>query len=325
MTAEFNDFANDKSGLGAELRDARLARGLSLEDAQRATRIARRYLEALENEDFSVLPAPVFARGFLRSYAQFLGLDADTLLARFPGEPRPLAGLPDIHALGPRVALGPRRRARPRRTADADLYADDREFADDELTPIPTVDTRTPSVRLGPWLVAGFVLLVVLAGVVAVVTLGEDNPSAATTATTPPGVGERADTSITDTVAAAEQPTVRLETMPDLESRTLSDAIVVLRRAGLSFAIIEVFDPVAPAGVILDQVPAADAPLSSDSTVTVVVSRGPRSAAPSQDAAPTETATPETPSSEAAAPSDQPSLPVTEPQPQPPDAQPPEP
>ena len=315
MTAEFNDFADDKSGLGVELRDARLARGLSLEDAQRATRIARRYLEALESEDFSVLPAPVFARGFLRSYAQFLGLDADTLVARFPGEPRPADSLPDIHAVGPRVALGPRRRARPRRPADADLYADEREFADDDLTPIPTVDTRTPSVRLGPWLVAGFVLLVVLAGVVAVVTLGDDSTPAAGIGATPPGIGEGADTSTTDAVIAAEQPTIRLETMPDLEARTVSDAIVVLRRAGLSFAIIEVFDPVAPAGVIVDQVPAADAPLSSESTVTVVASRGPRSAGPPSEVTPAETATP----------TDQPSLPATALPPESPDAQAPEP
>ena len=58
---------HELTGIGVELRDARIARGVTLDDAQRATRISRRYLQALEDEDFEALPAPVFARGFLRS------------------------------------------------------------------------------------------------------------------------------------------------------------------------------------------------------------------------------------------------------------------
>jgi len=48
------------------------------------TRIPRKYLEALELENFGILPAPVYARGFLRSYAQFLSLNPDELLPFFP-------------------------------------------------------------------------------------------------------------------------------------------------------------------------------------------------------------------------------------------------
>jgi cytoskeletal protein RodZ len=87
------------SPLGETLRRARLSRGTTFEDAERVTRIPRKYLEALENENFGILPAPVFARGFLRSYAGYLGLDAGDLLPFFPvghvEEPR-LENLPEV-------------------------------------------------------------------------------------------------------------------------------------------------------------------------------------------------------------------------------------
>src|SRR2546425_243227 len=72
------------SPLGETLQRARLSRGITFEEAERVTRISRKYLEALELENFSILPAPVFARGFLRSYADYLGLDAADLLPFFP-------------------------------------------------------------------------------------------------------------------------------------------------------------------------------------------------------------------------------------------------
>jgi len=72
--------------LGSLLTRAREARGLTLEDAERDTRISRRYLQALEAEQFEVIPAPVYARGFLRSYAQYLGIDPQEALAMFPRE-----------------------------------------------------------------------------------------------------------------------------------------------------------------------------------------------------------------------------------------------
>jgi cytoskeletal protein RodZ len=75
--------------LGSLLTRAREARGLTLEDAERDTRISRRYLQALESEQFEVIPAPVYARGFLRSYSQYLGLDPSEALAMFPREDDP--------------------------------------------------------------------------------------------------------------------------------------------------------------------------------------------------------------------------------------------
>lgn len=72
------------SELGTLLVRAREARGLTLQDAERDTRISRRYLQALESEQFEAIPAPVYARGFLRSYSQYLGLDPQEMLDRFP-------------------------------------------------------------------------------------------------------------------------------------------------------------------------------------------------------------------------------------------------
>ncbi|HUF53401.1 MAG TPA: helix-turn-helix domain-containing protein [Dehalococcoidia bacterium] len=72
------------SPLGETLRKARLERSITFEDAERVTRIPRKYLEALELENFGILPAPVYARGFLRSYASYLGLDPGSLMPFFP-------------------------------------------------------------------------------------------------------------------------------------------------------------------------------------------------------------------------------------------------
>ena len=67
-----------------ELRAAREARGLSVSDAANATRIWGRYLSALEaNAPMEEFPAPAYARFFLRSYAEFLGIDPNTIVHEF--------------------------------------------------------------------------------------------------------------------------------------------------------------------------------------------------------------------------------------------------
>lgn len=70
--------------LGNTLSRTRRARGITLEDAERDTHVSKRYLLALENEDFSVFPAPVYARGFLRTYSRYLGLNPEELVRVFP-------------------------------------------------------------------------------------------------------------------------------------------------------------------------------------------------------------------------------------------------
>jgi cytoskeletal protein RodZ len=61
--------------IGNTLREARLRRNLDFRQLEQATKIRGRYLRALEEEDFDGLPAETYVRGFLRSYAEFLGLD----------------------------------------------------------------------------------------------------------------------------------------------------------------------------------------------------------------------------------------------------------
>jgi cytoskeletal protein RodZ len=72
--------------LGTWLRRTREARQMDLEDAERALRIRRRYLQALEMGDYEALPGPIQARGFLRNYARFLKLSVEDALARYDAE-----------------------------------------------------------------------------------------------------------------------------------------------------------------------------------------------------------------------------------------------
>ncbi|HHX77230.1 MAG TPA: helix-turn-helix domain-containing protein, partial [Firmicutes bacterium] len=67
--------------IGKMLREAREARGLSLREISETTKIQIRYLKALEENNFSVFPGEVYARGAIRNYAEAVGLDSAELLA----------------------------------------------------------------------------------------------------------------------------------------------------------------------------------------------------------------------------------------------------
>ncbi len=88
MKAE-DEFDNGMGGgqIGPILEKKRLEKGLSLKEVEQATKIRTRYLRGLEREDPTVLPDPVYARGFLKTYANFLGLDGERL-ARELGDRR---------------------------------------------------------------------------------------------------------------------------------------------------------------------------------------------------------------------------------------------
>ena len=66
--------------VGAQLKKARTARGLSIRDIAHTTRVPRASLEAIETGDREALPASVFVRGFVRAYALEVGLDPVSLL-----------------------------------------------------------------------------------------------------------------------------------------------------------------------------------------------------------------------------------------------------
>ena len=69
--------------IGASLREARLRQGLDFPEIETGTKIRGKYLQALEEERFEVLPGETYIKGFLRSYAEYLGLDGQLYVDEF--------------------------------------------------------------------------------------------------------------------------------------------------------------------------------------------------------------------------------------------------
>jgi len=69
--------------IGNTLREARVRRDISLQQAEEDTKIRVKYIQAMENEDFDVLPAGTYVKGFMRTYAEYLGLDYQTMLDEY--------------------------------------------------------------------------------------------------------------------------------------------------------------------------------------------------------------------------------------------------
>jgi cytoskeleton protein RodZ len=250
--------------LGRVLFQARVARGLTIEEAERDTRISKRYLEALEREDFSAFPAPFYARAFLRTYAQYLGLDANQLLAALP------------HA-----------RLEP------------------EVAPLPEISRpTTPGLSIN-WVVAGIVVLFLLAAGLLLYRSGSQGegggiipgrPTAAPTAgqaieAAPPPVEPTiepppAEASPEEGLPAESTPPEAPQgrpieptepgVVPDFDGATLDASLTVLNEKGMSYVVIEVDNRDVPQGLVFDQSPAPDTKLQDDESVTLVVSRAGR-------------------------------------------------
>ena len=75
--------ASELASFGEELRREREIRGISLKEISDATKISKRFLEALERNDHKTLPAPVFTRGFVREYARYVGLNVEEMVNRY--------------------------------------------------------------------------------------------------------------------------------------------------------------------------------------------------------------------------------------------------
>lgn len=72
--------------IGDKLRSARKAKGMSIEDVEKITKIQRRYLTAIENDDFDQLPGDFYVRAFIRQFADVVGLNGKDLLADYKSE-----------------------------------------------------------------------------------------------------------------------------------------------------------------------------------------------------------------------------------------------
>jgi cytoskeleton protein RodZ len=83
------------TGIGATLREARTRRKLDLSEVEAAIKIRARFLQAMENEEWDALPGGAYTRGFIRTYASYLGLDGERLADDYrrstapPGGERP--------------------------------------------------------------------------------------------------------------------------------------------------------------------------------------------------------------------------------------------
>ena len=104
--------------IGSSLREARLRQGVDLVEAEQATKIRSKYLRALEDERFELLPAQTYVKGFLRSYADFLGLDGQLYVDEYNS--RYVTGDDDT-PLRPRRTQ--RTQAQRRLEASVDLFA----------------------------------------------------------------------------------------------------------------------------------------------------------------------------------------------------------
>ena len=69
--------------IGNSLREARMRRGIEFAQAEQATKIRGKYLRALEEERFELLPSETYVKGFLRTYADYLGLDGQLYVDEF--------------------------------------------------------------------------------------------------------------------------------------------------------------------------------------------------------------------------------------------------
>jgi cytoskeleton protein RodZ len=97
--------------IGDQLRETRMRNRIDISEVEAATKIRAKYLRALENEEWDLLPGPTFVKTFLRTYADYLGLDARNLVEQYRARyERPSAQ--ELAPFGPGIGS---RRSRPRR------------------------------------------------------------------------------------------------------------------------------------------------------------------------------------------------------------------
>jgi cytoskeleton protein RodZ len=103
--------------IGERLREARMRQKIDIAEVEAATKIRAKYLRALENEEFSLLPGTTFVKTFMRTYAEYLGLDAQLLIEEYrvdyeprgEGDPQPMVSRPSRRQerRRPRPSRGP--------------------------------------------------------------------------------------------------------------------------------------------------------------------------------------------------------------------------
>src|SRR5437870_3876399 len=185
--------------LGKTLSQARVARGLTLDDCERDTRVSKRYLDALEREDWKIFPAPVYSRAFLRTYAQYLGQNPNDLMRMF--------------------------------------HAQTEEPP--EFKPLPEIRTTSPSGSMNWMLAGGVLLFLGVAGIFLYLSSRGGSTDASARASSTPTTVVEAQGGGPPPVLGKAPPVVRKGVVPDLSGVKVDEAIGALGQAGLSYLIVE--------------------------------------------------------------------------------------
>jgi cytoskeleton protein RodZ len=146
--------------IGATLREARMRERIDVSEIEAQTKIRAKYLRALENEEWGLLPGPTFVKSFLRTYAQALGLDGKALVEEYRlHHEKPSDGLPE-----PIVGGSSRTRSRGRGG--------------------PGRSGGDPGASRGYTIAVGTILTVIVVLIVLLVTRGSSNDKGSHTGTT---------------------------------------------------------------------------------------------------------------------------------------------
>ena len=239
------------------LAQARLARGLTLEDAERSTRISRKFLVALEEHNYSVFPAPIYARGFLRTYCRYLGVDPEPQLAELP------AGWTESHVTAAQLA---------------------------------PVSTRQPITINFAWIIAGALLAAVIglgiflsrdSGNLGTLeqqqaNQGEQQSGGVAAATDTGATGAEGQPTVQPTQAG--QATTAVEqraldpglpgVLPDFESVAIEDVTGFLAQQDIPYLQVDRASSSVPEGLVISQSPEAGSDTADIEQVTLTVSTG---------------------------------------------------
>jgi cytoskeleton protein RodZ len=98
--------------IGATLREARMRQRIDISEIESETKIRAKYLRALENEEWDLLPGPTYVKSFLRTYAEALGLDGKLLIEEYKLRHERLSDVEMQPIRPPGAARDPRRRRR---------------------------------------------------------------------------------------------------------------------------------------------------------------------------------------------------------------------
>jgi cytoskeleton protein RodZ len=109
--------------IGSSLREARERRNLSYGQVEAETAIRTRYIRALEDEDFHILPGPTYTKGFLRAYAEYLGLDGQPFVDEFNSRHHDPRGAAEHTPIASQPRSRPPRKRRRRRESNLVMIA----------------------------------------------------------------------------------------------------------------------------------------------------------------------------------------------------------